>query len=75
MGTIEIGVENWRFAWDLLLRQAGLTFVCVGAEEGVELGDEQVSAETFPWADYHLLVGAVRTDDESERVIRERVAD
>ncbi len=74
MGTIEIGVENWRFAWDLLLRQAGLTFVCVGAEEGVGLGDEQVIAETFPWTDYHLLVGAVRTDDQSEWVIRERVA-
>jgi len=75
MGTIEIAVENWRFAWDLLLRQAGLTFVCVGAEEGVELGDEQVSLETFQWADFHLLVGAVRTDAQSDWVIRERVVD
>lgn len=74
MGTIEVGVENWRFIWDLLLRQFGLKFVCAGAEEGVELSDEQISPGTFPWTAHHLIVAAVRMDDHSDWVVRDRVA-
>jgi hypothetical protein len=75
MGTIEIGAEDWRFIWDLLLSRTELNFVCACAEEGVELGDEQISPEAFPWAADQLLAGAVRTDAQSERVVRKRVAD
>lgn len=66
MGTIEIGVENWAFVWEALLKQTGLRFVCVGMEEGVELGDEQISPETFPWDAHGLLAGAVRIDGQSD---------
>jgi hypothetical protein len=74
MGTIELGVEDWRFVWDRLLHQNGLKFVCVGAEEGVELADGQITFETFPWTEWPLLVGAVRTT-ESEWAIRDRRAE
>lgn len=73
MGTIEVGVEDWAFVWDLLLTQSELRFVCVGSEEGVELSDEQISVETFPWAEWPLLIGAVRSDKGSEWIVRARV--
>ena len=63
MGTIEVGVEDWRFVWDQLLLQEGLKFICVGSEEGVELTDGQIAAETFPWTEWPLIIGAVRTPD------------
>jgi hypothetical protein len=74
MGTIETVVSNWWFAWDLLLKQNGLRFVCVGAEEGVEIGDEHITPDTFPWTASKLLAGAVRSDEESEWTIRERAS-
>jgi hypothetical protein len=72
IGTIEVGVEDWRFVWDQLLLHDGLKFVCVGAEEGVELTDGQITAETFPWSEWPLVVGAVKTPD-GEWVIRYRL--
>jgi|SRR5579872_5706646 len=66
MGTIELGVDDWNFVWDALLRQSGLRFVCVGLEEGVEVSDEQMSPETFPWDVDGLLAAAVRSDVKSE---------
>lgn len=72
MGTIELGVGDWRFVWDELLLQDGLKFVCVGAEEGVELTDGQITAETFPWTEWPLVIGAVKSPNR-EWVIRERL--
>jgi hypothetical protein len=66
MGTIEVAVENWNFVWNALLKQVGLRFACVALEEGVELGDEQISPETLPWEADGLLAGAVRTNGESD---------
>jgi hypothetical protein len=66
MGTIEIAVENWTSTWDALLKQPGLRFVCVGLEEGLELRDEQISPETFPWEADGLLAGAVRANGETD---------
>jgi hypothetical protein len=74
MGTIELGVETWSFVWDALLGNPGLLFVCVGHEEGVELRDEQLSVDSFPWSEWPLLIGAVRPTQGSEWVIRRRPA-
>ena len=61
MGTIEIGVEEWESVWGWLLEQTSLRFVCVGHEEGVELCDAQIDPATFPWTEWPLLIGAVRS--------------
>jgi hypothetical protein len=66
MGTIEVQVEDWSFVWDTLVRQSGLRFICVGLEEGVELGDDQISVETFPWRENGILAAVVRDDAEGE---------
>lgn len=74
MGTIEIGVEQWDFVWERLLKEPHLRFVCVGHEEGVELSDDRIHAETFPWTEWPLLIGAVRAAGASaEWIIRCRV--
>jgi hypothetical protein len=74
MGTIEIGVEQREPVWERLLKESHLRFVCVGREEGVELRDEQIHADTFPWTEWPLLIGAVRASDISaEWIIRRRV--
>ncbi len=73
MGTIEPGVENWSFVWDALLENPDLLFVCIGDPEGVELSDEQLSAESFPWTEWPLPVGAVRSVEGNEWIIRPRM--
>ena len=70
MGTIELGVEEWQFVWDALLASPDLLFICVGVEEGVEFLDRQLSPESFPWSEWPLLVGAVRSTKEGDWVIR-----
>jgi hypothetical protein len=52
MGTIEIGIEQWEPVWEMLVKESHLRFVCVGREEGVELRDEQIHADTFPWTEW-----------------------
>lgn len=63
MGTIEIGQEEWTPAWDSLLEETSLRFVCVGLEEGVELCDAQIDPDRFPWTEWPLLIGAVRSGE------------
>ena len=75
MGTIELTTENWRNYWDRLLEFDGLAFVCVSAEEGVELNDQNLTVASFPWDVWPLLIAAVRGSAEkgSDWVIRERL--
>jgi hypothetical protein len=61
-GHIEVSIKDWEFAWDRILEHPDLRFVCVGDEEGVELRDEQMSVDAFPWTEWPLLIGAVRSD-------------
>ena len=62
MGTIEIGVENWTFVWDALLMQPGLCFVCVGMEEGMELGHPRGTPEKRPMRDTSKPANEIRQD-------------
>jgi hypothetical protein len=61
MGTIEYIGADYRHIWNKLLDVHGLRLVCLGLDEGVEFTGEQVTAETFPWNDPFLMVGAVRS--------------
>jgi hypothetical protein len=73
MGTVEVTTEDWRRYWDALLRFESLAFVCVGDEEGVELTDENLTVDSFPWDEWPILVGALRAGDgETGWVVRER---
>jgi hypothetical protein len=74
MGTIELTVEDWSFVWNALLANPDLLLVCVGEPEGVELCDRQISVDSFPWTEWPLLVGAVRSTESREWVIKRRTA-
>ena len=74
LGTIELTTEGWRRYWDRLLQSDGLTFVCVGDEEGVELNDRSLTVSSFPWDEWPLMIAALRGSSGSDWVIRERVA-
>jgi hypothetical protein len=60
LGTIEYTGRDYEPIWDLLLATAGLTFVCLGLEEGVELTDTQLTLETFPWGEWPVVIAALR---------------
>lgn len=60
LGTIEYTERDYEPIWDLLLATPGLTFVCLGLEEGVELTDAQLTLETFPWREWPVLIAALR---------------
>jgi hypothetical protein len=71
-GTIEYTGRNYAPIWETLLQTPGLKFVCVGYEEGVQLRDDRLSVETFPWKDWPLVIGALRSNPDSKSwVIRE----
>jgi hypothetical protein len=61
MGTIEYTQFNYAHIWTRLLKVEGLRIVCLGCEEGVEFTGDQLVTETFPWDDFFLVIGAVRS--------------
>ena len=63
LGTVELGTEDWRRYWDALLRCDALTFACVGDEEGVDLTDNDIAVDAFPWGEWPMLVGALRAGE------------
>ena len=60
MGTIEYLGDDYKVLWDLILTVPGLSFACLGFEEGVEIDDSALSVETFPWDQWPLVIGALR---------------
>jgi hypothetical protein len=73
MGTIEFQTESWRSTWEELLANPETTMVCVGMEEGMDLTDDILSADRFPWGEPSLIAGAVRRSDGSWELRPERV--
>lgn len=63
MGTVEITGANWKDIWHVLLSNQELGFVCIGMEEGIELSDEVLGPDSFPWNIPPAIVSAVRRDD------------
>src|ERR1700694_2227335 len=49
LGTIEYLGDDYKALWNLILSVPGLSVACLGFEEGVELDDDALSVETFPW--------------------------
>src|SRR5207253_4384887 len=62
LGTIEYTERDFAPIWDLLLATPGLTFVCLGLEEGVELRDTQLTLETFPWGEWPVVIASLRDE-------------
>jgi hypothetical protein len=60
LGTIEYVGDDYQALWEMILRVPGLSVACLGFEEGVELEDKVLSAETFPWNQWPLVIGALR---------------
>jgi hypothetical protein len=72
MGTVELMTDDWRPYWDALLLFDALVFVCVGEEEGVELNDDNLNVDSFPWDEWPLLIGALRAEGGSRWAVKER---
>lgn len=60
LGTIEYTGDDYKPLWELILNVPTLAVACIGFEEGVEIEDSMLSAETFPWDQWPLVIGAVR---------------
>lgn len=67
MGTVEYAARDYQWIWDRLMSVTGLTVICLGFEEGVELRDGRLEVDTFPWDEWPLVIGAVRATDASGR--------
>jgi hypothetical protein len=70
MGTIEFIGEQWQPIWNMLLSNPMFGVVCIGLDEGVELEDELLRPDSFPWDVWPTFAGAVR-DERGEWVKRE----
>ena len=60
VGTIEYLGDDYKALWDLVLNVPGLSFACLGFDEGVELDDSSLSVDAFPWDQWPLVIGALR---------------
>ena len=67
LGTIEYLGEDYKGLWNLILSVPGLSMACLGFEEGVELEDTALSADTFPWNQWPLVIGALRDESGSQQ--------
>ena len=71
LGTIEYTGNDYQSIWEVLLDTPGLTVACLGYDEGVELEDSHLTAETFPWSEWPLAIGALRPSESESWTTRE----
>jgi hypothetical protein len=72
LGTIEYTERDFRPMWNLLLSVRGLSLVCLGFEEGVEISDDVLGPATFQWNQWPLVIAAVKNSpSDSKWIIRE----
>ena len=69
LGTIEWLGDDCTALWNLILAARGLSVACIGFDEGVELDDNALSVETFPWNQWPLVIGALRDESGSQQWI------
>lgn len=66
LGTIEYLGNEYKPLWNLVLSVPGLSVACLGFEEGVEIEDDKLSVESFPWDQWPLVIGALRDPSASQ---------
>jgi len=72
LGTIEYLGDEYKVLWNLILSVRGLSVACLGFEEGVELEDNAMHVDTFPWNQWPLVIGAIRDQSGLQQwIIRE----
>lgn len=59
-GVIEYKETGFLKLFDKLLQMNGLLYVCIGMEEGPELEDRHLHADTFPFSEEPLMISAFR---------------
>lgn len=70
LGTIEYTEQDYRPLWKMLLSVHGLTVICLGFEEGVEISDDVLNQASFPWNKWPLMMAALK-DANGEWTIKE----
>jgi len=72
MGSIDFTApaQNWRSVWSTALSHERLAAASLSLDDGIELSDEQLSIDRFPWQESRLLIAGVRAADGAW-VIRE----
>lgn len=70
MGTIEYTAKDYRWIWDRLMIVSNMKVVCLGFDEGVELSDDQLEVDTFPWDAWPLVVGAMWVTEPAGTTVR-----
>jgi hypothetical protein len=70
MAAIEFSTENWRPIWEAALSERGLAVVCLTLDEALDVSDDNLSVQTFPWNESRLVAAALR-DATGDWVVRE----
>ncbi|HEY0875845.1 MAG TPA: hypothetical protein VGD94_20385 [Vicinamibacterales bacterium] len=64
MASVDIDTTTaWNNFWTIALRSPEVHLVCVCIDDSIELSDETLSVETFPWNERRLIFAAVRMND------------
>lgn len=62
MGSIDFTTpaQHWRDLWSEVLSRGTLMAASLSLDDGIELSDDQLSVDTFPWEESRLVIAAVR---------------
>jgi hypothetical protein len=65
MGSVDFTApaQNWRSVWATVFRHERLLAASLSLDDGIELSDEQLSVDAFPWQESRLVIAAVRAAD------------
>ncbi len=65
MGSIDFTApaQDWRSIWATALRHERLLVASLSLDDGIELNDQQLSVDSFPWQESRLVIAAVRAAD------------
>jgi hypothetical protein len=70
LATVDFRTDDWRQVWNNITGAGELRAAYVSLDEAIDLTDEALTVETFPWHESRLVVGAVRGPDDGW-VVRE----
>jgi hypothetical protein len=62
VGTIDFTApaQNWRSVWSTALHHERLVAASLSLDDGIDLSDDQLSVDKFPWQESRLVIAGVR---------------
>jgi hypothetical protein len=65
VATLEFSAQGWRSVWNEATRHPRLRAATLTLDDSLDLRDEHLSVDTFPWEDSRIVIAGVRSSNGS----------